>query len=105
MKDTPLTREEVQIVQNHIGMIAELCNNPEMSILMRRYTDQARPQYNGTLDTVLLQNMSIKDLEKSKRNLRNLCEMGMRILQISDIRNNFIQQQEKDREQETRDRA
>lgn len=97
--EEPLSKEEVHLVQNQIGMISALCAHPEMMPLFERYIEQSRPQWMGTLDPVLLQRMSIQELNKSKRNLRHLCEMALRIVQISSIREKFIKQQEKDNEQ------
>lgn len=99
-QDKELTREEVQLCQDFIGHVSAYCDQHDMVKLLKRYVSQSQPQHSGALDTVLLQRMNIQELNKSKRNLRMLCEMASRVIQIVDIRTRYIEYQKKEQSNE-----
>lgn len=91
MTSALLTQEEVDEVQNKLGMIAQFCSEPEFVSLLSKYCEQSRPYCNGTMDTLLPHVMSLSDIDKAKMNLTYLREVGLRCIQISDMRTRLIE--------------
>jgi len=80
-----LQAHEVDIIQQRLSLLATFCLDDEFNGLLERYLEQSRPQWNGTLDVILPHFMSIRDMRKAQGNLRYLCSMGQKLLEMRDL--------------------
>ena len=80
-----LTPREVEIVQQRLTLLATFCLDDEFMQLLERYLEQSRPQWNGTIDVILPHFMSIRDMRKAQDNLRYLCSMGQKLLEMREL--------------------
>lgn len=87
---TLLTQEEIQLVQQKVGMIAQFCSDKDFLPLLQQYIEQTRTLVDGTQDPILLHQMSIADMMKAKKNLTYIRGVVALILTISRHHEEFL---------------
>jgi hypothetical protein len=77
-----LDRDDIEAIQERLSFFAAFCLDDEFAGLLDRYIEQSRLQHDGTLDAILPHFMSITDMRKAQINLRYLCDVAQKILDI-----------------------
>jgi hypothetical protein len=94
MSETLLTQEEVDEIQQRLGTLSAFCGQDlEFYEKLSRYVSQSKSQWDGTLDVIILQRMSRRQMEQAQVTLKFLYEIGLRCLQIADLRAKLIEEQ------------
>ncbi len=77
-----LDKDDIEAIQERLSFFAVFCLDDEFAGQLERYIEQSRPQHNGTLDVILPHFMSISDMRKGQVNLRYLCEVAQKLLDV-----------------------
>jgi|GEM_PF-4226813 len=85
-----LTEAETLMIQERISLFAAFCLDEELAALLERYVEVSRPQWDGTADAILPHFMSLEEIRKGKVNLRYLCGVAERILEIRKLAQKHI---------------
>jgi len=80
LEKEPLNFKQVELYQKRMENFARTIASAD-SKFITQYIEEAKPQYDGTLDKELSASMSEEDMYIAKTNMKFFCELGELVLQ------------------------